>query len=98
VDDRTLRAALVADLIGFSSVAGIALFLGVPLLPAVITGAIAGTLFFFLIWAAGKRSATFHDSAAPVSGDSTAPVSGDSTAPVSGDPTAPPAPSEDDRA
>jgi hypothetical protein len=65
MDDRTLRAALVADLIGFASVAGIALFLGVPLLPAIVAGAIAGTLFFFLIWAAGKRSATFHDPAPP---------------------------------
>ena len=55
MDDRTLRAALAADLIGFASVTGIAWFLGVPLVPAIVAGAIAGTLFFFLICAAGKR-------------------------------------------
>ena len=59
--DRTLRAALVALLIGVLAVGGIAVFLGVPPVPSLVAGLVAGVLFGGLILAAARRSASFHD-------------------------------------
>lgn len=63
--DRTLRAALTAALIGVVAVGGIALFLGVPLGPSVVSGMVAGVLFAGLILAAARRSAGFEDTPPP---------------------------------
>jgi FtsH-binding integral membrane protein len=59
--DRTLRAALVAALIGLVAVGGIAFFLGVPAITSVIAGVVAAVLFGGLILAAARRSAGFDD-------------------------------------
>lgn len=59
--DQTRRAALVALLIGVVAVGGIAVFLGVPTLPSLVAGIVAGVLFGGLILAAARRSASFHD-------------------------------------
>ena len=59
--DRTLRAALTAFLIGVVAVGGIAVFLGVPAVPALVSGLVAGVLFGGLILAASRRSQQFHD-------------------------------------
>jgi len=59
--DRTLRAALTALLIGLVAVGGIALFLGVPAIPSLVSGVVAGVLFAGLILAASRRSQGFHD-------------------------------------
>lgn len=59
--DRTLRAALAAFVIGLVAVGGIAAFLGVPAVPSLVSGLVAGALFGGLIVAAARRSQTFHD-------------------------------------
>lgn len=59
--DRTLRAALTAFAIGLVAVGGIAAFLGVPAVPSVVSGLVAGVLFGGLILAASRRSQAFHD-------------------------------------
>lgn len=59
--DRTLRAALVAFLIGIVVVGGMAAFLGVPAVPSLVSGLVAGVLFGGLILAASRRSQQFHD-------------------------------------
>ena len=59
--DRTVRAALVAFLIGLVAVGGIAAFLGVTVVPALVAGVVAGVLFGGLILAASRRSQHFHD-------------------------------------
>ncbi len=59
--ERTLRAALVAVLIGLVAVGGIAAFLGVPAGASLVSGLVAGVLFGGLILAASRRSQTFHD-------------------------------------
>lgn len=65
MDPRTIRAAVLADAIGFVSVAGIALFLGIDLVPALVAGLVAGTLFLGLILAASRRAASFDDPTDP---------------------------------
>ncbi len=59
--DRTVRAALTAFVIGLLAVGGIAAFLGVPAVPALVSGLVAGILFGGLILAASRRSQQFHD-------------------------------------
>ena len=59
--DRTLRAALAAFAIGLVAVGGIAAFLGVPVVPSLVAGVVAGLLFGGLILAASRRSRSFHD-------------------------------------
>lgn len=59
--DRTLHAALTAFLIGLVVVGGVAAFLGIQAVPALISGAVAGVLFGGLIVAAARRSQRFHD-------------------------------------
>ena len=59
--DRTLRAALTAFVIGLVAVGGIAAFLGVPGVPSLVSGLVAGALFAGLILAAARRSQGFHD-------------------------------------
>ena len=59
--DRTLRAALLAGLIGLVGIGGIAAFLGVPATTAVVSGLVAGVLFGGLILLAARRA----DSMAP---------------------------------
>lgn len=53
---RTLRAALVAGVIGLVLVGGMALFLGIDVVPSVVTGLVAGGLFSGLILAAARRA------------------------------------------
>ena len=60
MDPRTLRAAIVAEVIAFASVLGIGLFLGFDLVPTLITAAILGTLAFILIVAAARRAESFE--------------------------------------
>ena len=59
--NRTLRAALVAFLVGLVFVGGVGAFLGVAPMPAVVAGLVAGILFGGLILAAARRSQGFHD-------------------------------------
>lgn len=54
--DRTFRAALVAALIGLVVVGGMAWFLGLPPITAVLSGVVAGALFGGLILAAARRA------------------------------------------
>ncbi|MFP4147872.1 MAG: hypothetical protein ACLFV0_00095 [Nitriliruptoraceae bacterium] len=58
--DRTLRAALVAALLGFVTVAGLGVFLGFPTSGSVISGAVVGLLSGGLLLGAGRRADTFH--------------------------------------
>ena len=59
--DRTLRAALLAGLIGFVAVAGLGAFL-VPgaAVAAVVAGLVAGVLAAVLILAAARRADSFE--------------------------------------
>ncbi len=76
--DRTIRAALVAGLIGLVGIGGIAAFLGVPATTAAISGLVAGVLFGGLILLAARRA----DSMAPPAGPGTSPARpGSSTSP-----------------
>lgn len=59
--DRTVRAALVAALIGVAGIGGIAWFLGVPSGSALVAGLVAGAAFGGLILLAARRA----DSLAP---------------------------------
>lgn len=59
--DRTLRAALLAALIGLVGIGGMAAFLGVPTTTALVSGLVAGVLFGGLILLAARRA----DSMAP---------------------------------
>lgn len=61
--DRTIRAALMAGLIGLVGIGGIAAFLGVNATTSLISGLVAGGLFATLILLAARRA----DSMAPPS-------------------------------
>lgn len=61
--DRTIRAALMAGLIGLVGIGGIAAFLGVEVTTSLISGLVAGGLFAALILLAARRA----DSMAPPS-------------------------------
>lgn len=63
--DRTLRAALVAALIGLVAVGGIAAFLGIPATTAVVSGIVAAVLFGGLILLAARRSEHLEPPATP---------------------------------
>ncbi len=65
---RTLRAAVVADLLGFVLVGGFGWFLGFPLVPSLIAGAVAGSLFLALVLLVAKRSGTLEDEVPPRGG------------------------------
>ncbi len=54
--DRTLRAAVVAALIGLVVVGGMAWFLGLPVTTAVVAGLVAGAVFGGLLLAAARRA------------------------------------------
>lgn len=54
--DRTLRAALVAALIGLVVVGGMAWFLGLPTGTALVSGLVAAVLFGGLIILAARRA------------------------------------------
>lgn len=54
--DRTLRAALVAALIGLVAVGGIAWFLGLSPTTALVSGIVAAVLFGGLIILAARRA------------------------------------------
>lgn len=58
--NRTVRAALLAAFIGFGFVAGILLFLQVPVVASLVTGGVVGLLSGLLIWGAGRRADSFH--------------------------------------
>jgi hypothetical protein len=58
--DRTLRAALVAGLIGFAAVAGLGAFLGFDPVGSVIAGLVVALLGAGLLWGAARRADTFH--------------------------------------
>ncbi len=59
MDPRTLRAAIVADLSTFATIAGLGWFLGFSLVPSLVVGAVAGSLAFLLIVLASRRAETF---------------------------------------
>ncbi len=59
MDHRTLRAALVADLATFLTLAGLGVFLGFAAVPSLIVGAVAGGLAFALIALASRRAEGF---------------------------------------
>lgn len=54
--DRTLRAALVAAVIGFATVAGLGVLLGFPAVPSVVAGLVTAALFGGLLLAADRRA------------------------------------------
>lgn len=58
--DRTLRAAVLAALLGFVTVAGLGVFLGFPTRGSLITGAVVAVLAGGLLLGAGRRAETFH--------------------------------------
>lgn len=63
MDPRTLRAAAVADLSTFLVLWGLGWFLGFPMVPSLVVGAVAGGLAFALIASAAKRAETFSPTA-----------------------------------
>ena len=58
---RRGRVLVALVSIGVLAVGGIAVFLGVPPVPSLVAGLVAGVLFGGLILAAARRSASFHD-------------------------------------
>jgi heme A synthase len=64
--DRTLRAALVAALIGLVGVGGVAAFLGVPATAALVSGLVAAVLFGGLLLLAARRADTMAPPGASV--------------------------------
>lgn len=58
--DRTARAALVAALIGFVSVAGLGVFLGFDPVGSVVAGAVVAVLVGLLLLGASRRAESFH--------------------------------------
>ncbi len=58
--DRTLRAALLAGLLGFVTVAGLGVFLGFPTRGSLLSGAVVAVLAAGLLLGAGRRAETFH--------------------------------------
>ncbi len=58
--DRTTRAVLLAVVIGFVSVAGVALFLGFGTGGSVTGGVVAGVLSGALLWGVSRRADSFH--------------------------------------
>ena len=84
---RTLRAAIVAMVVTFAAVAGIAVFLGFPGPGSVIAGAVSGVLAGALLLAASRRAASFHP--APDVSQGTEPaVTADDQEPTTTDDTA----------
>ncbi len=59
--DRTLRAALMAVVIGIVVIGGTGVFLGVDPMPSLIAGVVTGVLVGGLVLAAARRSASFDD-------------------------------------
>lgn len=59
--DRTLRAALMALLIGVVVIGGTGVFLGVDPGPSLVAGVVTGVLVGGLVMAAARRSASFDD-------------------------------------
>ena len=53
---RTLRAAVVAALLAFAMIGGIAWFLGFPTSTALVSGAVAAVFSLLLLLGAAKRS------------------------------------------
>lgn len=60
MDPRTLRAAVVAALIGAGSVAFFGLFLGFQTTPTLVTALVVGLLAGVLIAGASRRAETFE--------------------------------------
>lgn len=58
--DRTMRAALLAALLGFATVAGLGVFLGFPTGGSLVAGAVAALVGGALLLGAGRRAETFH--------------------------------------
>lgn len=58
--DRTLRAVLLAVVIGFASVAGIGLFLGFGTGGSLTSGVVVGVLSGALLWGVSRRADSFH--------------------------------------
>lgn len=59
--DRTLRAALLAALIGLLGVGGMAAFLGLPAGTSVVGGVVSAVLFGGIVLAAARRAEHFED-------------------------------------
>lgn len=56
--NRTIRAAVVALLIGVVLVGGVTWFMGFPVANSLVVGLVAGLLFAGLLLAADRRSAS----------------------------------------
>ncbi len=67
--DRTLRAALLAALIGLVVVGGTAAFLGIPTGTAIVSGLVAAVLFGGLILLAARRADDLAPPGSPGSPD-----------------------------
>ena len=65
--DRTVRAAVLAAVIGFAVIAGLGVFLGFDTVGSVIAGAVVAVVAALLIWGAARRAETFHDTTTPPS-------------------------------
>ncbi len=62
---RTVRAAVLAGLVGFLFVAGSGWLLGFPTVPALLAGAVGALLAPGLVIAAAVRAGTFDEADAP---------------------------------
>lgn len=58
--DATVRATLLAAVIGLVSVTGLGWFLGFPLGGSAVAGGITALLAGALLWGASRRAETFH--------------------------------------
>lgn len=63
--DRTLRATLLAAVIGFATVAGLGVFLGFDRAGSLVAGAVTGVLAGALLWGASRRADSFHPEGGP---------------------------------
>ena len=58
--DRTLRATLLAAVIGFATIAGLGVLLTEAVTGSLIAGGVAGLLAGLLLWGASRRAESFH--------------------------------------
>lgn len=63
--NRTLRAAVLADVITFVAVAGFGILLGFDVVWSIVAGLALGSLAALLLVMAGRRADTFHEPTPP---------------------------------